>query len=217
METDYAPRRRVGRGVLAAVSLAPAALLALTAVASRAGDVPLEVFSRDPTATLNANPLTGVQSHLGVLVWWAGASISLFAGAVLRRAGGDRTAVEFLRWSAAITAVLTLDDLFLFHDDLAERYLRLNDKAVVFAYGVAILVYLARFRRVILRSAYPLLVAGLALFAGSNVVDLLLQGRWMSEWRIFVEDGFKLFGIVSWTAYLVLTSLVLTTESKTHT
>jgi hypothetical protein len=213
MKIDYAPRRGLGRGVLAAVLLPPAVLLALTVVASRAGDIPLGLFSRDPTATLNANPLTGVQSQLGVLVWWAGASISFFAGAVLHRARRDRTLVEFLRWSASITAVLTLDDLFQFHEDLAERYFGLNDAVVVVVYGLAVLVYLVRFRRVILRSQYVLLVAGLTLFAGSNLVDALLQDRWMSEWRIFLEDGFKLFGIVNWSAFLILTSLEMMTRS----
>lgn len=210
METDYAPRPRIGRGVLAAISLLPAALLVLTIVASRRANVPLAVFSRDPAATFAGHPLTGVQSHLGVLVWWAGASIALFAAALLRHARGDRASSAFLVWSGVISAVLTLDDLFQFHEDLAPRHLGLHDKIVVFAYGVAVLAYLVRFRRAILRSAYPLLLAGLVLFGGSNVVDLVLQGRWLSEWRIFVEDGFKLYGIVSWTAYLVVTSLTLT-------
>jgi len=210
MASGDGPRRRLGRGVLAAVVLPPIAFLALTVAASRAMHVPLPDFSRDPTATLHGSALTGVQSNVGVLVWWTGAAVAFFAAFLAPREGSDAAASSFLIWSGAITAVLTLDDLFQFHEDLAERYLRLNDKIVVAIYGIAVLAYLVRFRRLILRTDYPLLVAGLALFAGSNAVDLLLQDRWLSDWRIFVEDGLKLLGIVSWSAYLIRASRQLT-------
>ncbi|MFN2565544.1 MAG: hypothetical protein ABR499_11130 [Gemmatimonadaceae bacterium] len=209
METQYPSRRGAGLALLAAIYVPTVLFLALTVLASTAAHIPLATFSRDPTATLGGNPLTGVQSNLGVLVWWAAAGICFFAGAVLRRSPGEQSLVGFLTWSGSITGVLTLDDLFQFHEDLAVRYLRLDDKLVVLAYGVAVVTYLVRYRRTIVRSDYPLLVAGLVLFAASNAVDVVLQDRWASEWRIFVEDGFKLFGIVSWSAYLIRTSLQL--------
>jgi hypothetical protein len=149
-----------------------------------------------------------------VLVWWAASSMCFFAAIAVRRAGHDAALQEFLLWSGTITAVLTLDDLFQFHEDLAVRYLRIDDKLVVLTYGVAVLAYLVRFRRIILKSEYPLLLAGLALFGGSNVVDVALQDRWISDWRIFVEDGLKLLGIVSWSAYLIRTALQLVVETR---
>jgi hypothetical protein len=213
METDHAARRRVGPAVIAATFGPAVALLALTAAASVVARVPLTVFSRDPTATLGGNPLTGVQSHLGVLVWWAAAAVCFLGAALLRRARRDPASTAFLVWSGSITAVLTLDDLFQFHEDLAVRYLRIEDKVVVLAYGLAVLTYLVRYRRIILRSDYPLLLAGLVLFAASNAVDVVLQDRWMSDWRIFVEDGLKLLGIASWSSYLIRTSYQLAAAS----
>jgi hypothetical protein len=210
VQPDDAPRRRVSHALLALTLVPPIVLIAATAVAHVIARVPLAVFSRDPTATLGANPLTGVQSHVGVLVWWAAAGICIFAAAVAQRSGRGSMPVQFLVWSAAITAVLTLDDLFQVHEDLAVRYLGINDKVVVLAYGLAVLTYLVRFRRLILQTSYPLLVAGLGLFAGSNAVDLVLQDRWLSDWRIFVEDGLKLLGIACWSAYLIDTAFQLT-------
>jgi len=203
--------------VAAAIVVPPLVFLALTIVASRAMQVPLPNFSRDPTATLQGSALTGVQSNLGVLVWWTGAAVAFFAAQSLDGRRRDDVARRFLIWSAAITAVLTLDDLLQFHEDLAERYLRLDDKVVVGAYGLAVVVYLVRFRELIFRTEYPLLVAGLALFAGSSAVDLLLQDRWLSEWRIFVEDGLKLLGIASWSGYLIRTSLQFVTGPTAST
>jgi hypothetical protein len=209
MQTDDAPRRRVSHALLALTVVPPIILIAATAVAHVIARIPLAVFSRDPTATLGGNPLTGVQSHVGVLVWWVAAGICIFAAAVVQRSGGGSRPVQFLLWSGSITAVLTLDDLFQVHEDLAVRYLGINDKVVVLAYGLAVLTYLVRFRRFILRTHYPLLVAGLGLFAGSNAVDLVLQARWLSDWRIFVEDGLKLLGIACWSAYLIDTAFQL--------
>ena len=212
MEADHQSRRRVGPGVLAA-TFGPAVLvLALTAAASAATHLPLALFVRDATATLGGNPLTGVQSHLGVLVWWAAAAVCFF-GAALLRERQDRSGTTFLVWSGSITAVLALDDLFQFHEDLAVRYLRVDDKAVVLVYGVAVVTYLVRCRKMILWSDYSLLVAGLTLFAASNVVDVFLQDRWMSDGRIFLEDGLKLLGIASWSSYLVRTTFQLTAPS----
>jgi hypothetical protein len=213
METDHAARRRVGPAAIAATFAPAVILLALTAAASTVASVPPATFSRDPTATLGGNPLTGMQSHLGVLVWWAAAAACFLGAALLRRARRDPAATTFLVWSGSITAVLTLDDLFQFHEDLAVRYLRLDDKLVVLAYGVAVLAYLLRYRRIILHSDYALLAAGLVLFASSNAVDVVLQDRWTSDWRIFVEDGLKLLGIVSWSSYLLRTSYQLVVAS----
>ena len=213
MEADHLSRRRVGPAVLAATFGPAVLLLALTVAASAAMRLPLALFVRDATATLGGNPLTGVQSHLGVLAWWAAAAICFFGAAVLRRERRDRSSTAFLVWSGSITAVLALDDLFQFHEDLAVRYLRLDDKAVVLVYGVAVVTYLVRYRRMILRSDYSLLAAGLALFAASNVVDVFLQDRWTSDARIFVEDGLKLLGIAGWSSYLIRTTFQLTVGS----
>ena len=176
--------------------------LALTLGASRYADIPMAAFSRDPAATLKAHPLTGVQSNLGVLVWWAAAAIGFFGYAVLRQRRSDATLRSFLLWSSVVTAVLALDDFFLFHDDLGPRYMKLNQNLIQLGYGALLVWHLLRFRRHILHSAYLLLLLSLAFFGSSVIIDFF-QHHWSSPWRIFFEDGFKLLGIVSWSAYLI--------------
>jgi len=189
-------------------------VLGLTILVSASADVPVAVFLRDPAATLHAHPLTGLLSHLGVLVWWAAASVCLFCGAVLGRAQADQRLRSFLVWSGVITAVLATDDLFQIHEELAPRYLGLDDKAVLLAYGAAVVWYFVRFRAIILESEYALLLLALLFFGSSILVDMFLQDRWASPWRIGVEDGLKLLGIVGWSGYLILAAARALTASS---
>jgi hypothetical protein len=202
-----APPNRARFSTLAAVYGSALLLVAVPPLVSASADVPVGVLLRDPTTTLRGHPLTGLQSNIGVLIWWAGASVCLFCAVALRRAQGHGGLRSFLLWSGVITAVLAGDDLFLIHEELAPRYLQLDEKWVVATYGVAVAWYLVTFRSVILDSEYLLLLAALLFLGSSVLVDELVEHKWLSPWRIVVEDGLKLLGIVSWTAYLVSVSL----------
>jgi len=195
-------RPRIHFAPLALVYLVALLNLALTAFVSSRTSVPLETFFRDPTFTLDGHPLTGVQSNLNVVVWCAAAATCFFAAALLKQRGDRR--YSFLFWSGVITAALMIDDFFLVHDDLAQRYLDLNDKLVLSLHGVALLAYLIVFKKVIARTELALLGLAFAFFGASTFIDVI-QERWQSSWRIFFEDGFKLLGIVSWSTYLIRT------------
>ena len=188
-----------------AMLYAPAlAVLALAALVSVYAAIPIGFFVRDPAVTLGGHPLTGAQSHLGVLVWCAAAAACLVSSASLRRTQIDKERASFLLWFGVITAALLLDDLFLFHENLAHRYLRLNEETIFAAYGLGVAVCAARFRRTIRRSPYPLLLLALVFLGVSLSIDFF-QDRWQSPWRVGFEDGFKFLGIVSWSGYLILT------------
>ena len=177
-------------------------MLSLTIWANLRADVPFSFFSRDPMATFNGHPLTGMQSTLGVLVWCAAAGFCFFSYAVLRDISEDTLLPPFLFWAGVISSLLALDDMFLIHEDLAYRYLSLNEKVVFLGYGALMLWWLFRFRKQIFSTEYFLLIVALAFFGGSSIVDLM-QSRLSSPFRIFFEDGFKLLGIVSWSGYLM--------------
>lgn len=198
-----------GRGVtlraLALTYLPAIALLAVTGGVSAVHGLDPALFTRDPAATFRANPITGLQSNVGILVWFLGAAITLFAGAVLPSGIEQRRWKSFFYWSGAITLALTLDDFFQIHEEVAPRYAGLNDKVVVGTYGLALLAHLLINRRTIAETEYRLLGAALVLFAMENGIDFF-QDEWRSRWRIFVEDGFKLLGIVTWTSYHVQTA-----------
>jgi hypothetical protein len=199
---------------VAAIYAPALVIIGLSLLLSATADVPIEVLVRDPTTTLRGHALTGLQSHLGVLVWWAAASICLFCGAILWRAATQPRLRSFLIWSGVITAVLAADDLFLFHEELAWQYLRLDERIILLAYGVVVAWYLLRFRMIILDSEYPLLLAAFLLLGSSIAMDQFVGDRWASSWRIVIEDGLKLLGIASWSGYLILASARALTPSS---
>ena len=198
---------------LIAMVLGPVVLLLVSTmlVTLRTGIEP-SFFVRDPASTLGGHPLTGMQSHLGVLAWWATASIGIFGYAILNRRKTEPMVSSFLLCFALLTAVLALDDLFRVHEDLARRYLSVRQRYVFLAYSVSCSWLLFRFRKVIARSEYGLLVLALVFFGFSLAIDTL-EHRWDSRWCIFFEDGFKLLGIVSWGAYLIRTGFQAITAS----
>jgi hypothetical protein len=202
------PTNRVGLRFSALAIIYGPALLFLTVMilAYFYRNIPFEFFSRDPTTTAKMHPLTGIQSNMGVLVWWAGGTICLFCHLLLRQAQVGNSLASFFLWSGLLTCILTLDDFFLFHDYFAWRYLRLSQKIIYLAYATFSVWYLIKFRQIILNSNWLLFFVAFAFFGLSVFMDLFLR-QWPSPWRFFFEDGFKLIGIVSWSGYLIQTCL----------
>jgi len=160
------------------------------------------LFTRDPTAVLKGPFYAGFVSQLGVLVWCAAATSCLFASSITRREDVGAGWRPFLRYAGILTAALLVDDLFLFHEEVFPRRLGIPEVAVLGAYGIATLYFLVRFRREILASEYPLLAASFGFFAVSIAVDSVDIERL----RYWIEDGFKIFGLVSWMVFFVRTS-----------
>ena len=206
-----APRRLPGPLVIGAILIVPLLVLVAAVLAHAFGDVPFTVITRDPMATMVGDPLTGAQSVVGVGIWWLAAGICLFAYAVASRPRVPPATKSFLLWSGLLTVVLVLDDEFMFHDDLASRIFGLRERYVMLAYGVLLAAYLLRFRKVILRTEWLLLVGALAFFASSIGLDLYNQNSCLEfvtptetcDWSMFVEDSLKLLGIVFWSAWLI--------------
>ena len=189
--------------VIAVIYVPALAIFAFTGLVSVYADIPIGFFLRDPTVTLGGHPLTGMQSNLGVLVWCAAAAICFFTGAILKNVTLDKTLSSFFLWSGMITSVLLLDDLFLFHDDLAIHYLKLDEKVILAGYFLVSAIYFVRFRKIILSSDWFLMFTAAVFFGSSIGIDFFLE-KWESSWRIFLEDGFKFLGIINWSGYLIV-------------
>lgn len=194
-----------------ALTYAPVVLvMAIVAAISLTFGVKISVMTADMTATARVHPLTGAVSQLGALAWCATASICAFAAAALR-SGERREDRRFLMASALLTAYLLLDDLFLFHENLAPRYLGLRETVVYAALGATVCAYLFAFRRVILGMNASMLILAMGFLGASVVVDVILA-PWLGmigHWEYFVEDGVKLLGIASWCGYFSSASLRL--------
>lgn len=193
-------RRRAGlmRGVLVSYALV-AIVLGATALAAAVLDRPAGDFLRDPVAVLGGPLSTGIVSTLGGAAWWAGGVVALFAGLVVSRVSGGASNGHALVFIGGLTALLALDDLLVLHERLEPYGL---PESVLFAgYALSAAAWLARYRHFVPRTELVVLAAASGFFALSLLVDLFSEGKYL------LEDGLKLFGIATWTLYLVRTSI----------
>ncbi|HEV2124364.1 MAG TPA: hypothetical protein VGW38_16540, partial [Chloroflexota bacterium] len=135
--------------VAAAVFLATAAVLGVSFVLALSYDVPISALLRDPAVTTSESGFyVGSLSNLGALLWASAAVCLTFAYMVLRTVAGDRKMKNFLLASAVLTAMLSLDDFFLLHEEVYPL-IGIPEKVVYGIYLIVGVVYLARFRKTI--------------------------------------------------------------------
>ncbi len=196
------------RRALVAVWL-PAILLVGAAVAfALTSDTTLRTLMQDATTVLEAPFYVGSLSLAGVIGWAAAAGISLFAALI---ASGARPVPRrsFLLASGILTSVLLVDDAFLVHDEIVPLYIGVSGELVGVVYVLATLVILYTFRGVVRDTNYVLLGASLLLLGVSAAVDIAsgsLATMVPTNLIALGEDGTKLVGIWTWTAYLTSVS-----------
>lgn len=187
-------------------------LLAMVAVvlAHFYADLDPRIFFIDPVAEFNAPMYIGFLSNLGVLIWCTAAVVCLFSGWIIWKQYGKTELSFFLVCAGLISSLLMFDDLYLLHEEVFPDHLRVPQKLVIATYGGLVLVFLFRFRKMILETDFLLLVIAFGFFACSVFVDLFVTPE---EFQVFgipgrdlVEDGFKFFGIATWGFYFVRTS-----------
>ncbi|MCB0195446.1 MAG: hypothetical protein KDJ65_26090 [Anaerolineae bacterium] len=191
------------------------ALYVLIEVNLRTG-IPVAFLTRDPAAAMNAPFYVGIFSNVGILFWCSTAAICLFSYRVLPENTNNREWSLFFLSSGLITGWLLLDDLFLFHEEVFPEYLFIPQKVVFAGYGVLIITFLARFKATILNTAFLFLLLSFGFFGMSIFVDGLIKVKDFHiefiavgfRGRHLLEDGFKLLGIVSWSAYFMRTCLL---------
>jgi hypothetical protein len=185
------------------VFLPSTAILAAVAFAAIYKHVPVGVLTRDIADVCNVHPFTGILSHLGVLLWCSSAATCLFSSMILRQRQFI-TNSRFLLFSSLLTLILLFDDLFLFHEILAQIYLGLHENTVYVMHVSATIIYLIAFRRVIADTEYFILSIALGFFAISLILDAISAP--LDPWFYLAEDGSKFLGIANWCAYFVETS-----------
>jgi hypothetical protein len=181
-------------------------LLGLCAVtlASLQSGVSVREFLAGPISVANIHPFAGVVSNVGVLLWCASAAICLFSWSILRYGNSERGPSNFLGYSGLMTVVLLLDDLFLFHEVIFPHYLGIPEQITIIVYGSLVFYWVIAFKTFILETEYLILLTAFTFFGLSLLVDVF-QYRiepFLGDWRILLEDSFKLLGIVGWCGYL---------------
>ncbi len=169
--------------------------------------IPIDKFTGDPAAIAGINPFIGVVSNIGILFWCASASICFFSFALPQKTRNRGNFSAFFLFSGFITSILLLDDLFLFH----ERHLNsreiifpnstfISQEVIYLSYAMIILFYFIKFRKIIVKTDFIILLLALSFFGASIIIDSFSLSIPMKS---LFEDGFKLFGIVSWFGYFV--------------
>ncbi len=172
---------------------------------------PIGELFRDPLAVAELSDACcrvhfGLISNIGVLGWCATASGLLFAFLLLATHKSPRVVLVFLGASALLTGWLTLDDMFLVHEDVLPA-LGLSEEVIYVGYGCLGLAYLISSSKIILAARYPMLVIAIGLLGFSVVVDWFFNLD--SDLRLFVEDGAKLMGIAAWGSFHIETAYQL--------
>lgn len=190
--------------IIAAFTVALADLVAVAIYATVYDASAINDLMSDVTLVGEVAPFTGVISSLGAFLWFATASIAVFAGMLAHR-GGWRAHARFLLVAAAVTFYLWFDDFFLVHEEIAPHYLGIKQRFVYAGTAAMLATYLWLARKEILRNASWLMGLALAFFALSVGCDVMSDLGWVegTPWLKLVEDGAKWLGIVSWTVFHV--------------
>jgi hypothetical protein len=173
----------------------------------------LSYVTGDIVALTGQSLLVGVFSQVCLGLWAVAAGIALMGGLILRRRASDPRAGGYLLACSAVTFLLLADDMFMIHERIFPRGLRINDNYMYVLYAVFAAAIAARYWRQIFRSDLRLAIAGVALMFGSVAIDAILSLH--SDLANFIEDVLKFLGVVTWVVYLGQTALAWASEPVT--
>ncbi len=160
--------------------------------------IPLETFTKDPTAIMNAPFYLGFFSNIGIIIWSGTAMINFFVAYRIKNDYTQKNTFLFFLSSAILTLILTLDDLFQLHELVFRNYFSVSDNAVYLTYLNIFLIYFIYFRKRILESEFTILTVALFLLGLSTMIDILPLPIPKDT---FLEDAIKLFGITTYFIY----------------
>tara|TARA_Y100001968_G_scaffold284729_1_gene284227 strand:- start:488 stop:1096 length:609 start_codon:yes stop_codon:yes gene_type:complete len=134
----------------------------------------------------------GLISNLGILIWTASASITLFTS--LSGLIEKREKSNFLFLGGILTCILCIDDFFLLHD----RYI--GPDFLYITYSILGIYILIKFRKLILDIDFLPFIISVFFLALSIIFDKFIQQLFANNYTNIqiMEEGFKFIGIVCW-------------------
>ena len=181
--------------------------------------VAIGFFTKDPGAvvtsqefrgSINANlsPFVGIISQIGILCWSMTASLCIFSSAIIyQKKYISNNLAYFLGFFGFVTSILLLDDLLLLHELILPLFFKIPEKLVYLCYVSLVIWGLIRFKTVILQTEWIILLLSFLWFGCSIFIDLFPFSSYFKDLEYLLEDGFKLFGIVSWFYYFLTVCL----------
>ncbi|NBD14630.1 MAG: hypothetical protein GVY04_00370 [Cyanobacteria bacterium] len=173
-------------------------------------NIPPALFLRDVAAISGRSPFLGLGSNLGAFALLVTSTVTLFSALLLKDIGRS---YKLLLWLGLFSLLLFMDDFFMLHEK--KFFIGIQEDYVFVLYSI----FFALISMVMFRSSidfdFRTLLASVIFFALSISIDIV-QSFWDSPWRIFLEDGFKFVGIVSWSIFLIQASY-LSVRGACHT
>jgi hypothetical protein len=167
-----------------------------------ASGVKMAKLSMDPLAQLKQPFYLGMISNLGILLWMATASVTLFASFHLTDGVAHPQRASFLRWVGILSLMLMCDDLLMLHEQVFPKYLYIPGRLVYVAYLTYTFLLILKFWRLILsQDNYKFLILAYFFFGMSIAIDID-----MFPGGIDIEDSFKILGLTTYTYYFITLS-----------
>lgn len=170
----------------------------IAALFYQAEKVSIGFLTRDPAAITQMPYYLGLFSNIGILLWCASTTICLFSSTILKKNPRYRELSQFLLYAGLFTGFLMLDDLFMFHESVIPRYLKVKESLSYVVYVLAVLFIFIKSIKVIKKTEFIILLAAVGFFALSIVGDRLHGIPFLAE----QEELFKMIGISTWLIYL---------------
>jgi len=186
--------------ILIIVFAAATAVLSIVIMMATKNNVQLNHFTKDPTQLMNEPFYLGLFSNIGILLWCGSAVICFFSKAVLPETSELKPLRRFLFYSALVTLMLMLDDLFLLHEEVFPDYLGIPEFGVYVIYCNVLLLYVLFFWQIMLKTDF--IILGLAFFL-IGLSTIVKQIPMPIPEDTFLEDAVKLFGIICWFMYFL--------------
>lgn len=182
--------------ILASLAL-PMSILFLAVMILKIKGIAIGFLTRDPNAICGNPYYAGFISQFGIFFWAGAAVICLFTYYLLIKQSIKSEMQPLLLFAGIFTLFLGADDVFQLHDGFFP-HIGISEKLVLVCYASLMVYFLLRFRALILKTNFLLLLMALFFFGLSLIVDVL----WLFQSiRHLLEDGFKLMGIVAWAFY----------------
>ena len=197
MKSLYSQFRSITPVILIAYLITFLALL-IVIVISISKNIALDTLTKDPVEIMGAPFYIGAFSNIGIMLLSGSALLCIFTAFHIRGINYFREDFQFLIVSAALTIMLTFDDLFLIHEEVFPKYFHVPENAVILTYINLFIIYVILFRKKIWSSEFLILGLGFFFIGLAKVSDLIPLPI---KKDTFLEDSIKLFGIVSWLIY----------------
>lgn len=167
-----------------------------------ASGVKMTKLSQDPLAQIGQPFYLGMISNLGILIWAATASVTLFVSFHLQAGAFHPQRASFLRWVSILSFLLMSDDLLMLHEQVFPVYLHLSEKLVYTFYMIYLGIVFTKFWRFIFDQVKcKVLIFAFFLFGMSVAIDIdIFPGG------IDIEDSFKILGITTYAYFFITLS-----------